>query len=116
MNKLGLTTLGVAVGGLALSLTAGVGVASAAPDLGPAVNSTCNYTQFVAALNAQNPTYGATLDSSPQIKADLQTFLLEQPASPRRQTFATNVSKNPAFQAYLPILRTAFDTCGSFAG
>ena len=32
MIKLGLTRLGVAVGGLALSLTAGVGVASADPN------------------------------------------------------------------------------------
>ena len=50
-----LTRVGVAVGSLALSLTAGVGVASADPDVGSAVDSTCTYSQFVAALNAQNP-------------------------------------------------------------
>ena len=53
-----LTRVGVAVGSLALSLTAGVGVASADPDLGSAVDSTCTYSQFVAALNAQDPQYG----------------------------------------------------------
>ena len=54
MTKLLLTRLGVAVGSLALSLTGGAGVASAGPDLFSAVNSTCTYSQFVAALNTQN--------------------------------------------------------------
>jgi hemophore-related protein len=114
MIKLGLTRLGVGVGGLALSLTAGVGVASADPDLGSAVNSTCTYSQFVAALNAQNPTYGSALNSSPPMQADLQTFLAERPASERRQRFAKNVANNPAYQQLLPILQTAFDTCNNF--
>jgi hypothetical protein len=74
-----LTRVGVAVGSLALSLTAGVGVASAAPDLGSAVNSTCTYSQFVAALNAQNPQYGSLLDSSPDLSAQLQRFLAAPP-------------------------------------
>ena len=59
MTKLSLTRLAVAVGGLALSLTAGAGVASADPDLDPIVNTTCTYPQAVAALNAQNPAAAA---------------------------------------------------------
>ena len=114
MIKLPLSRLAVAVGGLALSLTAGVGVASADPDLGSAVNSTCTYSQFVAALNAQNPMYGSALNSSPQMQGDLQTFLAERPGSERRQRFAKNVSNNPANQQLLPILQTAFDTCNNF--
>ena len=55
MIKLSLTRLAVAVGGLAVSLAAGAGVASATPDLGPAVNTTCSYPQLVSALNAQGP-------------------------------------------------------------
>ncbi|MGA8125027.1 MAG: hemophore-related protein, partial [Mycobacterium sp.] len=43
MATLSLTRLAVAVCGLALSLTAGAGVASADPDLGPAINTTCSY-------------------------------------------------------------------------
>ena len=59
MIKLSLTRLGAAVGGLALSLAAGAGIASAAPDLGPAINTTCSYPQLVSALNAQGPEAGA---------------------------------------------------------
>jgi hypothetical protein len=49
------TRLVIAVGGIALSLTTGAGVASADPDLGPLINTTCTYPQAVAALNAQSP-------------------------------------------------------------
>ena len=55
MIKLSLSRLAVAVGGLALSLTAGAGVASADPDLDPIVNTTCSYTQVMSALSAQDP-------------------------------------------------------------
>ena len=63
MIKLSLTRLAVAVGGLAVSLAAGAGVASATPDLGPAVNTTCSYPQLVSALNAQGPEAGAAFQS-----------------------------------------------------
>ena len=53
MIKLPLSRLAVAVGGLALSLTAGAGVASADPVLDPIVNTTCSFPQVMAALNAQ---------------------------------------------------------------
>ncbi len=55
MIKLSLTRLAAAVGGLAVAFAAGAGVASATPDLGPAVNTTCSYPQLVSALNAQGP-------------------------------------------------------------
>lgn len=114
MIKSGLTRLGMGVSGLALALTAGVAVGSADPNLGSAVNSTCTYPQFVAALNAQNPMYGSTLNSSPQMQGDLQTFLNESPGSERRQRFARNVANNPANQQLIPILQRAFDTCSNF--
>ena len=114
MIKLGLTRLSVGIGGVAFSLTAGVGLASAEPDLGPAINSTCTYPQFVAALNAQNPTYGSTLNSSPQWQGDMQIFFTEPPGSERRQRFAHNVANNPANQQLIPILQRAFGTCNNF--
>ena len=55
MIKLSLTSLAAAVGALALPLALGTGVATATPDLGPAVNTTCTYPQLVSALNAQGP-------------------------------------------------------------
>ena len=45
MTKLSLTRVAVAIGGLTLSLTARAAVASAGPDLGPAINTTCTYDQ-----------------------------------------------------------------------
>jgi hemophore-related protein len=106
-----LTRAGVAVGSLALSLTAGVGVASADPNLA-GVDTTCTYPQFVAALNAQNPQYGALLNSSPSLQAQLQHFL----AAPRdeRQQLAQRAASEPRNQQLLPILQTAFDTCNNF--
>jgi hypothetical protein len=71
MIKLSLTRLAVAVGGLALSLTVGAGVASADPDLGPIVNTTCSYPQVMAALNAQDPAAAAQFNASPMAQSAL---------------------------------------------
>jgi hemophore-related protein len=111
-----LTRVGVAVGSLASSLTAGVGVASADPNLGSAVNSTCTYSQFVAALNAQNPQYGSAFHSSPDLQAQLQQFLAAPPGGDQRQQWAQQVvsNRNPTNQQLLPILQKAFDTCNNF--
>ena len=51
-----LTRLGVTVGGLALTLTAAAGIASADPDYGPMINTTCTYDQAVAALSGKPTT------------------------------------------------------------
>ncbi|OMC46820.1 hypothetical protein A5745_00260 [Mycobacterium sp. IS-2888] len=110
MIKLFLTGLGIAVGSLALSLTAGV--ASADPDLGSAVNTTCNYQQVAAALNAQDPQYVSMLNSSPQMQAGLRRFLAAAPAE--RQRLAQLTVSNPDNQPLIPILKTAFDTCNNF--
>jgi hypothetical protein len=64
MIKLSLTRLAAAVGGLAVAFAAGAGVASATPDLGPAVNTTCSYPQLVSALNAQGPDVAAGFNQS----------------------------------------------------
>ena len=79
MIKRSLTTLAVAIGGLALSLTAGAGVASADPDLGPMINTTCTYPQAVAALNAQNPAAAAIFSQSPQTQSFLHQFIDSSP-------------------------------------
>jgi hypothetical protein len=65
MVRLFLTGVSAAVAGLTLSMTVDVGVASADPDLGPVINTTCNYSQVVSALNAQNPAAAAGLSASP---------------------------------------------------
>ncbi|MDV3132205.1 hemophore-related protein [Mycobacterium sp. 29Ha] len=112
MIKLSMTTLAVAVGGLGLSLAAGVGVASAQPDLGPAVNTTCSYPQLVSALNAQSPETGAAFNKQPVLKAGLQQFLASGPA--QRQEMATRIAAAPWAQPYLGSIQAAFATCQGF--
>lgn len=112
MTKLSLTRLAVAVGGLTVSLTVGAGVASADPDLGPAVNTTCTYDQLVAALNAQDPTIAAFFNSSPQMQSGLRQFLAGSPS--QRQQIAQQIVSNPHSQPYIGALQRTFDTCNNF--
>jgi hemophore-related protein len=85
MGKLSSMKLVVAFGGLALSLTAGVGVASADPDASSIINTTCSYSQIVAALNAQSPDLANQLNASPMAQSSLQRFLASPP-DVRQQT------------------------------
>jgi hemophore-related protein len=111
MKKLSLK-LAVAVGGLALSLTAGAGVASADPDLGPIVNTTCSYEQFVAALNAQNPAAASAFNSSPRMQSGLRQFLAAPPS--QRQQMAEKMASAPANRPYFGIVQQAFNTCSNY--
>jgi len=112
MVKLSMNRLAVAVGSIGLSLAAGAGVASAAPDLGPAVNTTCSYPQLVSALNAQDPAAGAAFGRSPVLTAGLQQFLASGPVE--RQQMATKIAAAPWAQPYLGSIEQAFNTCASF--
>lgn len=98
----------VMVGGLALSLAAGAGVASADPRLDSAVNTTCSYSQVMGALNAQSPMAGA----SPAVQSVLGQFL--SAPHDQRQRMAEGIAAQPANQPYLGLLQTVFDTCNSF--
>jgi hemophore-related protein len=82
MVKVSSTRLVVAVGVLALSVTTGVGVASAEPD--PLINTTCSYEQFVAALDAQSPDTAKAFNTNPDAQAVLHTFL-DSPVDGRQQ-------------------------------
>ncbi|OBB23917.1 hypothetical protein A5792_31455 [Mycolicibacterium peregrinum] len=98
----------VAIGSLALSLTAGAGIASAGPNLDSAVNSTCSYPQVMAALTAQD----ARASTSPTAQSALRQFL-NAPTS-QRQMMAEAIVNYPPNQQYLGLLQTAFDTCNNF--
>ena len=112
MAKLSLNKLAVAVGGLALWLTAGAGIASADPDLGPAVNTTCTYDQLVSALNAQDPMLAAVFDNSPVAQSGLRQFLAGSPS--QRRQLAQQVVSDPDSQPYIGVLQRSFDTCHNF--
>lgn len=112
MISLWLTRLAVAVGGLALSLSAGAGVASADPDLGPIVNTTCNYSQVMAALNAQDPAAAAQINSSPVAQSYLHQFLLAPPS--RRMAMAQQLAASPAAQQNFGLVQQVAATCNNY--
>ncbi len=115
MVGLSLSKVAVAMGASALSL-AGVGVASADPDLGPAINTTCNYSQVVAALNAQSPLAASQLNGSPTAQAALRGFLDSTPD--QRQQIANELTSRPEAQPYVQqfsglVLQVA-NTCNNY--
>src|ERR1700722_7745863 len=115
MVRLSLTSMVAAVGGLTLSLTIGAGVASADPDLGPVINTTCSYSQVVSALNAQNPAAAAGLSASPSAQAVLRGFLASTPD--QREQIVQELESKPGSQQYVqqytgPVLQVA-NTCNS---
>jgi hemophore-related protein len=97
---------------LSLSLTAGAGIASSDPDLGPIVNSTCSYSQLAAAVNAQGPTVAAGFNANPGLQSGLRRFL----AAPtdQRMQMAHEVQRDPGIQPYLGIVQQAFNTCNNY--
>ncbi len=116
MVRLSLTRLAAAVGALALSLTPGAGVASADPDLGPVINTTCNYSQVVSALNAQSPPAAAALSASPTAQAVLRGFLGSSPDQ-RQQIVEELESKpqsQPYFQQYVGAVLQVANSCNNF--
>jgi hemophore-related protein len=112
MIKLWLTRRAVAVGGLALSLTVGAGVASADPDLGPIVNTTCSYPQVMAALNAQDPATAAQFKSSPMAQSALQQFLAAPPS--QRLQMAQQMESSPRAQQYFGLIQQVAATCNNY--
>jgi hemophore-related protein len=111
MVKLSPTKLVVAVGGLALSCVTGIGVASAEPDLGPLINTTCNYSQAMAALNAQSPDAAQTFNGSPVAQVWLRSFLAA-PADQRQRML--QALRGGRAQQYLGVALQAADTCNNF--
>ena len=101
----------VAVGSLALSLTAGTGVASAGP-LDAAVNTTCSYPQAVAALNAQSPATAQQFNASPGAQAWMRTFFTS-PAD-QRQQMAQQVLGVPGAQQYVGLVVQIANTCNNY--
>ena len=111
MIKMLSSRLAVVVGGLALSLTAGAGIASAGPDLGPMINTTCSYPQVMAALNAQDPTAAALFKASGG-ESSLSTYLGGAPD--QRREWAQAMANEPANQPYLPLIERVFNTCNNY--
>lgn len=111
MVRLSLTKMAAAVGGLALSLTAGAGIASAAP-LDQVVNTTCNYGQVIAALNAQDPGAAARFNASPVAQSYLRNFLAAPP--PQRAQMAAQLQAIPGAAQYIGLVAQVAGSCNNY--
>jgi hemophore-related protein len=106
------TRLAAAVSGLALSLLAGAGIASADPALDSAINTTCSYPQVVAALNAQSPTAAARFNQSAMAQSWLRSFLASPP--PQRAQMAQEAEGMPGAAQYIGLIGQIAGTCNNF--
>src|SRR6201996_5704361 len=106
------TKLAAAVGGLGLSLFAGVGIASADPAVDSAVNTTCSYPQVVAALNAQSPAAAAKFNRSPMAQGWLRSFLAAPP--PQRAQMAQEAEGMPGAAQYIGLIGQIAGTCNNY--
>lgn len=112
MIEMSLTRMAVAAGALALSLTAAAGFASADPDLGPIVNTPCNYTQLMAALNAQDPAVATQFNLSPVAQSYLRQFLSSSPC--RRMARAQQLAASPAADQSFGLVQQVAATCHNY--
>ena len=112
MVKLSLAKLVVAIGGLALPLSMGIGVAAADPDLSPLINTTCSYSQAVAALNAQSPAAAQAFSKSLVAQAWLSSFLASSPDQRQRMLQALQGSRTA--QQYVGAAMEAAGSCNNF--
>ncbi|MBV8789567.1 MAG: hemophore-related protein [Mycobacterium sp.] len=109
MIKRSLTRLAVAVGGLAVASAAGAGVASADPDFGPMLNTTCSYDQAMRAVHAENPMAARYLDQSPPNQQFLQQYMVSSPD--QRANLLRAIQNNPGAQQALPIFQQMMVDC-----
>ncbi|OBH44995.1 hemophore-related protein [Mycobacterium mantenii] len=109
--RLSLSKLGVAVGSAAVALTAAAGIASADP-ADAIINTTCNYGQVIAALNATDPAAAQQLNSSPMAQSYIRNFLASPPA--KRQQMAQQIQAMPSAQKYYDDINQVAVTCNNF--
>src|SRR4051794_22003263 len=76
------------------------GPASADPVTEALANTSCNYAQVTAALNAEAPALARQLNARPDMQANIQQFLA-MPIDQRQQQLAQQQAVNPALQAMI---------------
>lgn len=107
-----LTKLVVVSSGVALALTAGAGLASAQPDVDMIVNSTCTYSQVMAALNAESPDAANQVNTSPVASAWIQQLVASPPDE--RRAMVQEAQGIPAVQEYSGLISTVASTCNNY--
>jgi hemophore-related protein len=111
MMRLSLTKLVAAVGGAAFALAASSGIASADP-LDPVVNTTCNFGQVMAALNATDPAAAGQFNASPIAQAYLRNFLASPPG--KRLQMAQQIQAMPQAAPYFNDVLAVAGTCNQY--
>ncbi|MDX1893353.1 hemophore-related protein [Mycolicibacterium sp. 050158] len=106
------TRVAVGLGGAALALMAGSGIASAAPGDAAIVNSTCTYPQVIAALTAEDPVAAGQLTSSPIAVAYLQDLVNTPPSG--RQAKIDQVRAYPQAAQYSGLISQVANTCNNY--
>jgi hemophore-related protein len=102
----------VAFAGVALSLSAGAGIASATPDTSAIINSTCTYPQVIAALNDQNPGVANELNANPLAVGWVQGLVAAPPD--QRAQMLQQVQDVPEFQPYIPVFSQVANSCNNY--
>ncbi len=113
-----MSKLAAAAGGLALVALAGAGIASADGLSEQAINTTCNYGQVHAALQAQNQLFASLLDSHPDAQQFLQDYLASGPSARRVKAQNALTSQDPQIKSHvsaaIPVLNQVAVTCNNF--
>ena len=108
MMRLSLGKLAAAVGGVAVALSAATGVASA----DPIIDTTCNYGQVMAALNATDPATAAQLNESPMAQSYLRQFLAAPP--PKRVQMAQQIRAMPQAAQFMGTIENVAGVCNNY--
>jgi hemophore-related protein len=108
MMTLSLGKLAAAVGGVAVALSAATGVASA----DPIIDTTCNYGQVMAALNATDPATAAQLNESPMAQNYLRQFLAAPP--PKRVQMAQQIRAMPQAAQFMGTIENVAGVCNNY--
>jgi hemophore-related protein len=112
MLKLSRKNIAITLGGLAVAIPLSAGVASAQPDLGPIINTTCSYSQVMAALNDQHPDLAAQFAQQPAGQSAVRNFLASSPQ--QRQATVAFLQGNPTAQAYFGPISNVANTCNNY--
>jgi hemophore-related protein len=109
MIRLSLTKLAAAAGGVAFAFTAATGVAgvASADPMDAVINTTCNYNQVMAALNATDPASAAKFNRSAAAQSFLNNFLAAGP--PQRAQMATQIPPS-----YMGVIQRVAGVCNNY--
>jgi len=107
-----LVNVAATIGGLALASAAVPGIASADPDYGPIINTTCSYDQAMRAVHAENPTAAEYLDQSPPNQQFLQQYLASSPD--QRLNLLHAIEHTRGAEQALPVFQQMMTDCARY--